>query len=414
MHIQQITIPPKITAILEHLIQIEITPVIVGGYIRDSLLGVASKDIDIELYNVLNIEQLQSHLNKFSHVNCVGKSFGVFKLKVEEYELDFTLPRVESKISSGHRGFNVSFSKQLTFKEAALRRDFTINSIGYNYRTKEFLDPYNGKDDLKKRVLKVVSPKTFVEDPLRVLRAMQFCARFNLKPDSELIKLSRKLILMDELNTLSKERIHLEFEKLFTKAKKPSLGFYYLQQINAFHFFQALESVHLQEMCSAMDRASLITPSDLRFEIMLSISSLFVLQSKDKDSVELWIEQLTTSKKITNSVLSLVLNYSSFKTAKNNYDYLKLATKVELYKILIIHRSIENGEFTDIEKKIKELDIEREAPKRVIEGRDLIKIGFKPSKEFNTLLETIYEAQLHNKFHTKSEAIEWIALNLKT
>lgn len=412
MHIQEITIPQEIKVLLNYLTTHSITPVIVGGYTRDYFLNIDSKDIDIELYNVTDIELLQSYLNKFSSVNCVGKSFGVFKLKIADYELDFTLARTESKISSGHRGFNVSLLKQLSFKEAALRRDFTINSIGYDYSHKKFLDPYHGRDDLKQRVLKVVSVNTFMEDPLRVLRAMQFCARFHLKIDNELLELSKELIHKDELQTLSKERIYLEFEKLFIKADKPSLGFYYLQNIDAFYFFKPLQNIQFEQMCSALDRAVLITPSDIRFEILLSLSSLFILKSKDTKEVKRWINQLTTNKKVTKQVLTLVLNYNSFKTAQSDFDYLQLATKVELYKMLLLHKSIENKNFIEIETKINELRVEKDPLKRVIEGRDLIEIGLKPSKEFSTLLEKIYEAQLHYNFTTKAEAIRWVKTTL--
>lgn len=257
-----------------------------------------------------------------------------------------------------------------------------------------------------------MSPNTFIEDPLRVLRAMQFCARFNLKIDNKLLQLSRELIHKGELQTLSEERIHLEFEKLFIKAEKPSFGFYYLQKIDAFYFFKPLQNIHLEQMCSALDCAALITPSEIRFEILLSITSLFILKSKEITEVENWITQLTTSKKVTNRVLALILNYKSFKTAQSDFEYLQLATKVELYKILLIHKSIENKNFIEIETKIKELKIEKEPLERVIEGKDLIQMGLKPSKEFSTILEKIYEAQLRSEFKTKCEAFKWIKTTL--
>ncbi|MDQ1337773.1 MAG: hypothetical protein QG617_740, partial [Campylobacterota bacterium] len=168
--------PDKLNIIFEKLKSHRIRPVIVGGFIRDSLFKIESKDIDIELYGALTFKKLQKILQEFGTVNIVGKSFGVCKLKFEDYDLDFSFPRRDSKIRSGHRGFDVTIDSTLDFKTAASRRDFTINAIGYDVVEKKVLDPYNGINDLKEKILRAVDEKSFAEDPLRVLRAAQFCA----------------------------------------------------------------------------------------------------------------------------------------------------------------------------------------------------------------------------------------------
>ena len=122
---------------------------IVGGYIRDCFLNIASKDIDIELYHVSSFEILEELLKEFGSVNSFGKSFGVCKLRIKDLDIDFTLPRIDSKISSGHVGFDVKIQSNLNFMTAASRRDFTINAIGYEVLNNKVLDPFNGINDLK-------------------------------------------------------------------------------------------------------------------------------------------------------------------------------------------------------------------------------------------------------------------------
>ena len=174
-----ISYPKKLQAIFNKLILHSIKPIIVGGFIRDALLNTQSKDIDIELYNLNSFEELEKILTPFGTINSVGKSFGVYKLSFEDLEIDFSLPRTEQKISLGHKGFSVTTSSNIDFKTASKRRDFTINSMGYDVLEKKLLDPFFGMRDLKNKILECVDNKTFVEDPLRVLRAVQFSARFN-------------------------------------------------------------------------------------------------------------------------------------------------------------------------------------------------------------------------------------------
>ncbi len=157
------------------------TPLIVGGAVRDSFLNLPTKDIDIEVYNIDSYEGLAEVLSSFGDINLVGRSFGVIKLKLGGVEYDFSLPRREKKVSKGHRGFDIELDSSLNFKEAFIRRDFTINAIGYNPLTQEIIDPFNGVKDLKNSTLRVVNRDSFLEDPLRVYRAVQFVARFNFK-----------------------------------------------------------------------------------------------------------------------------------------------------------------------------------------------------------------------------------------
>ena len=205
------TLKFKIPSILEDILidlqKIGATPILVGGSVRDFFLNIPIKDYDIEIFGIDSLEIIQKSLEKFGSVKLVGKSFGVLTLRVDEYDFDFALPRTEEKIGSSHQDFLVTTNSNLSFKEAAIRRDFTINSIGYDYFTKEFLDPFDGLNDLKNRVLKHIDDKTFIEDSLRVYRAVQFCARFDLKLDEKTFELCKKIVQSNELFFLPKERI---------------------------------------------------------------------------------------------------------------------------------------------------------------------------------------------------------------
>ncbi|MGB1227282.1 MAG: CCA tRNA nucleotidyltransferase, partial [Poseidonibacter sp.] len=147
-------IPKILEEILNHLQQIGAKPILVGGCVRDSLLQIPCKDYDIEIFGIDSIELIEKSLKKFGNVKLVGKSFGVLTLKIDEYDFDFALARTEKKTGLGHGDFEVTTNSKLSYKEAALRRDFTINSIGYDFFKEEFLDPFDGIKDLEKKVLK--------------------------------------------------------------------------------------------------------------------------------------------------------------------------------------------------------------------------------------------------------------------
>jgi tRNA nucleotidyltransferase (CCA-adding enzyme) len=189
---------------------------IVGGWVRDRLMGLPCKDIDVEVFGI-DADRLKEILQHFGSVNTVGESFTVYKVA----DLDVSLPRRESKTGRGHRGFTVSGDPALPLKEAARRRDFTVNAIAWDPLTGEHEDPFDGRGDIERRLLRAVDPLTFGDDSLRVLRAIQFAARFEFAVDAGTKALCRTIPLDD----LPAERIWGEIEKLLLKARKPSIGF---------------------------------------------------------------------------------------------------------------------------------------------------------------------------------------------
>lgn len=209
---------------------------LVGGCVRDSLLGRQAKDLDLEVFG-LSLERLRDLLTGFGEVLEVGRAFGV--LRVKGLELDVSLPRRDSKVALGHKGFDVRLDPGLDFAEAARRRDLTMNSIGLDPLSGEVLDPHGGRRDLERRVLRATDPAHFSEDPLRGLRVAQFAARFEMRPDEELLALCAAL----DLSELSAERVLGELEKLLLKSRRPSLGFEVLRECGLLRFFPELAAL---------------------------------------------------------------------------------------------------------------------------------------------------------------------------
>ena len=209
---------------------------VVGGWVRDHLLGVRSKDVDIEVFG-LEMERLEALLAGFGRVHAVGRAFGVFR--VGGIDVDFSLPRRDSKRGPGHRGFDVTPDPSLEFAEAARRRDLTVNSIGTDPLTGEVLDPHGGRRDLERRVLRATDPSRFPEDPLRGLRVAQLAARLEMAPDEELVALCRAL----DLSELSGERVFDELRKLLLRAAKPSIGFRFLEDTGQLRLFPELDAL---------------------------------------------------------------------------------------------------------------------------------------------------------------------------
>lgn len=164
----------------------------VGGFVRDKLLGKENKDIDIEIHNITP-EDLRKVLNTLGTVTEMGASFGILGLK--GFDIDIAQPRTEKATGRGHKDFEVFVDPFIGFDKAARRRDFTINALMEDVLTGEILDFFGGKEDLKNGIIRHVDKNTFIEDPLRVLRAAQFAARFNFKVANETIELAKGMKL---------------------------------------------------------------------------------------------------------------------------------------------------------------------------------------------------------------------------
>jgi len=211
---------PRIKSIISDIIEEGGQVFLVGGAVRDILMGTTVKDIDCEVHGFDTV-QLEAVLKKSGPVDLVGKSFGV--LRVQGLDIDWSLPRTDS---AGRKPI-VSIDPHMGIQDAFARRDLTINAMGIDLLTKELIDPFNGKQDLQNKVLRAPDISFFSQDPLRFYRVMQFIGRFEMHPDNELNRLCQQM----DITHISRERIEVEFEKMMCKSKRPSLGIRWLRDI---------------------------------------------------------------------------------------------------------------------------------------------------------------------------------------
>jgi len=205
---------------------------LVGGSVRDIFFNKMPKDFDLEIYR-LEAEKIREIVGKVGRISEVGKSFGVLKVFLDNgMDIDVSLPRTDSKIGEGHRGFEVKTDPYMSVKDACRRRDFTMNSMLADVVTGVVTDPFNGLEDIENKVLRVTDPEKFIDDPVRVERAPQFVGRFGLTIEEKSLKLMRKMV--PDLKKEPKSRIIEEWKKLLLKSDKPSLGLMAAMSIGIF------------------------------------------------------------------------------------------------------------------------------------------------------------------------------------
>ena len=207
----------------------------VGGAVRDKHISPILPDKDKDyLVTGIPLDELCSFLSQFGKVDLVGKSFGVIKFLPSkrfngDHVFDIALPRKEYSTGPGHKDFKVEYDHNLRVEDDLSRRDFTINAMAEDLSTGELVDPLNGRKDIKKRLIKVTNPNSFRDDPLRMLRGVQFAARFEFELEEETLQSLHENA--DLIASISAERIQEELNKLLTKAKYPSAGFRLMQKV---------------------------------------------------------------------------------------------------------------------------------------------------------------------------------------
>jgi len=428
-----------------------------GGYVRDRLIGKASKDIDIEVYG-LSYEDLVHQLSFFGRPKTVGKSFGVVKLTVDGEDYDFSLPRRDNKVSEGHKGFAVVADQNLTPKEAALRRDFTMNSVAED-ADGNLIDPFGGAQDIKDGILRATS-EHFAEDPLRVLRGFQFAARFDMTVEENTAAMCTEL--KDEFHTLPKERIWAEFEKFCTKATKPSAGITFLKDTKWLGLFPNLSAMHdnpqdpewhpegcvLTHIEHCMDAAAKIADrEDIQGEdrtvLMLAVMTHDIGKpatlAKNEDGrwtnkkhatagvpiAEDFLESIGAHSRIIKRVLPLVAEHMallSIRPEEISETHVRRlsrrlgdATISELVNVMEADTSgrppLPKGRSERAQAILtiaKELEIQDSKPKPILMGRHLVSIGMSPGPNFSEILKTAYDAQLSGEFSDLKSAYQWL------
>lgn len=429
--------------------------ILVGGAVRDFVLQKNIKDFDIEVYNIASYNELASVLSEFGAVNLVGKSFGIVKLRIDNIEYDFSMPRLENKIAKGHKGFDIKVDSKLDFKTAAKRRDFTINAMGWDILEKKLLDPFLGLNDIKSKTLHIVDKSSFSEDPLRVYRAVQFGARFEFKLSKETFALCKELSNNGSLEELAKERIWEEFKKFLLKAKKPSIALELMRELGILNYFPELKALigvkqdpkyHPEgdvwvHTLMVLDEASKLRIIDEKEDLILMLSALchdfgkpkttklidgrYRAFNHEKEGVEptiSFLKRLTNNKDLIKNVTKLVEYHlrpmQLYIGGAKASAIRRLALKVSIERLVRLAKadyfgrggvqtsSFEAGDW--LLARAKELSVLNRAPKKLVEGRDLIKLGLEPSIEFGKILQEVYNAQIDGAFKNKEEAIKWV------
>lgn len=405
--------PDYLNEIFEKLEKNGAKCIIIGGYIRDYFLNLDSKDIDVEVYNIASFEKLEELLKEFGSVNSFGKSFGVCKLHIKNLDIDFTLPRSDSKISTGHKGFEVIIDLDLDYKNAMSRRDFTINAIGYEVKSKKIIDPFHGLDDLKNKVLKAVDKNKFSDDPLRVLRGVQFCTRFDLTMDETLFSLCKEMVAKNILYELPKERIFEEIKKLLLKSSNPSIGLELLKKLGAFAYFCEFDSLMNKNWSEILYCVDEIAKQKISQNTKLVLMLAAICYKFDATTAMNFISKLTDEKKLIKNILPLTLE--NIKINYTNAELFKLASRVNIENFLILNRAMYknlNQEVYlacgNIKERAKELHIFNKKATPLLKGRDILACGKPASKEYSKILETAYEAQMNEEFYSYDEAVKWL------
>lgn len=374
-------------------------PLLVGGCVRDHLIGIDSKDIDIEVYG-LDPDVLLETLNRVGGVKEAGKSFGVFKMRSGETDIDVSLPRTESKTGAGHRGFTVIPDSSLGMRAASARRDFTINALMFDPQTGEFVDYHHGMEDLEDGVLCHTSD-AFADDPLRVLRAVQFVARFGFRVHPETVSMCWDLV--DTFHALSIERIWGEFEKIGTRGTHISKALDALDDMGWMGtWFPELVLVSGGSADLAAYSADLrgITGED-----RLVIVFAAMLDGLSEALSRSFLGRIGCPEHLVQRIIPLVVNIAAFFEEPTPTGVRVLARKLWPSSINDLNVIYASEAWT----ALAEEEGVRNAPAPpMLTGDHLIDAGMKPGPSFKTILRAALDAQDAGEFCTVYGAVNWM------
>jgi tRNA nucleotidyltransferase (CCA-adding enzyme) len=458
----RIVIPEKLGRVLEELP----FACLVGGCVRDALLGFPPKDLDIEVYQI-GLDDLVTTLEKIGKVDQVGKSFGVIKLTLDGQIFDFSLPRRDSKLpQGGHKGFAVEIYEQISPAVAASRRDLTINSLAYNPKTYEILDFHGGLEDLEAKILRHTSP-AFSEDPLRVLRVMQFAARFDFDVAPETIELSRSI--KETYHSLAKERVNEEFTKMLLKGVNIRRGLNFLkdsQWIEHFPELRALDQCrqdlewhpegdvlqHTGYTCNALAKLlrqpeadgfskekklklilailchDLGKPSCTKEEFKPKVNRMAIVSPghdrAGKEPTENFLNRIGVPQTIINQVVPLVLHHMDHLTVSTPSEIRDLAVQLKpasIHDLGYITQADHSGrpplparqpeEMQEILHTAESLGCLHGPQPPLLTGQMIVDRNIPEGKAVGLIFKVAYQAQIQGAISTKEQAIEWFFRN---
>ena len=437
---------------------------VVGGFARDVALRkfgyeLKPKDIDIEVYGI-EPERLKEILESLGKVDLVGAQFEVMKLK----GLDISIPRRDSKTGKGHKGFTVEGDPNMTIREAAQRRDFTINALALDPLTGEILDFYGGIEDIQNKILRATDDKLFGDDTLRVLRGAQFAGRFGFNIDSNTAEICRSL----DLTELPKERVGEEWLKLLMKSEKPSVGLKAMLELgvldklhpevraivdvpqNPEYHPEGDVWVHTGLVVDAAVQVAKENNLDKEKKLILMLSALChdlgkAVTTKIEEDGKItsyrheteglplanhFLESLSIGRDLVDRILLLIQYHMRIHNDVEFSDSAVRRLSNNLYPASIRElawlATADTRGTTKIEfdkeypaaealiKKAEELAVKDSKPKPLIMGRDLLEIGFKPGPKVGSVLKEILELQLDGKIINPEQAKDYARISLHT
>ncbi len=444
----ELTCPPEAAVLAKLIADCGGRALLVGGWVRDALLGLEAPDLDIEVFG-LDPAALEALLAEHYRLDHMGRAFGI--LKLQGLGIDVSVPRRETKTGPGHRGFLVDADPDLTFDQAALRRDFTFNAMGYDPMRGELIDPCGGRHDLQNRLLRHTSEK-FTEDPLRVLRGMQFCARFELKAVPATIDLCRTV----DLEGLAPERIFPEWRKLILQGARPSLGLTFLRATGWLRFFPELEALidcpqdprwHPEgdvwtHILHSMDVFASERIGDPVEDLVVGLAVLCHDLGKPRTTTvaqdaihsrghaaagevetRTFLGRLKVAGNLVEQVVPLVREHSRplefFKAGASEAAVRRLAGRVgRIDRLVRVARADVLGrpplkacDFPAgdwLSAKARALKIFKSGPLPLVRGRHLIALGRAPGPEFQPLLDECFQAQLDGVFQDEAGGVTFL------
>ena len=388
---------------------------LVGGFVRDALLGLSPKDADLEVYG-LEAEELRRVLQKMGRVNCVGESFRVYKLAWHDdentrHELDVSLPRRDTKIGDGHRGFQVTGDPHASYEDACRRRDFTINALLCDPLSGEIIDPFSGRADLENRVLRAVDAAHFAEDSLRVLRAAQFAARFHLEVAPETVELCRSIDLSD----LPRERVFAEWEKLLLKAPRPSLGILAARDLRVLaQLFPMLptDEKSLQVLDSAAREREDLSP-EKQLALLLAAQMISLAETEREAFLNALGIFTQNNYDVRAGSLSLARdanNVAAFFARRDENlegELRRQSLRCEPILLTKLARAQSQNEAADwFQTQMRALHVFDAPPAPFLLGRHLLEMGLQPGPRIGEITRAVYELQLDGKVRVLADALQ--------
>jgi tRNA nucleotidyltransferase (CCA-adding enzyme) len=427
---------------------------LVGGWVRDYLMGVPCGDFDVEVYG-LALDPLLAILKRHGKPSLVGKAFGVITMARDGTVYDFAFPRTERKVGEGHRGFEVDSDPHLDFATASSRRDFTINAMGLRLPDLELTDCHGGRADLDRKVLRHISP-AFSEDPLRALRAVQFAARFGF----DIAPATQALCAAQPLEELPRERLFAEFKKLMLKSPLPSVGFEWMRRLGMLRHFPELEALvgvpqepewHPEgdvwtHTLMVVDQAARLRTAQYTETENLALMFGALCHDLGKATAtthrdgrwrspgheaggdrptRAFLDRITNETELIGAVVTLVREHLKPSQLYNVRHELKpsairrLALRADIEKLVRLSRADHLGRTTEdalagqfpagdwLLEESKHLDVLLQKPAPFLTGKFLLSLGLKPGPELGRLIQESFELQLEGDLANREAAEDW-------